>query len=96
MASDMPAALKKEWETYRQKLRDIPADWLKVPNQYINWPQAPDGEYPDILITEPALEEDGTNPHPVIRIADRTAADNDAINQLVPIDGIDETEDDLL
>ena len=96
VADDMPAALKKEWEDYRQKLRDIPQDWAAVPNKLIKYPTAPDGEYPDLDIATPVLDENGTNPHPVIRIADRTAADNDAINQLVPIAGIDETEDDLL
>ena len=97
IADDMPAALKEEWRIYRQRLRDIPADWLKVPNKYINWPQAPDGEMPDRIVTDRMLDEEtGLDPHPIIRVAERTAADNDAINQLVPIEGIDETEDDLL
>ena len=91
VASDMPAGLKKEWETYRQKLRDIPQDWAAAPNSLIRFPKSPDGEYHDIDIAEQDLDpETGEAPHKIIRIADRTAADDDAIGMLTPVYGIDE------
>ncbi len=86
--ADMPSALKKEWETYRQKLRDIPQDWAAVPNHFIKFPVAPDGEY--------APEPENDDEVPVIMVSERTAEDNDAIGQLIPMAGIDETESDLL
>ena len=82
VSETMPEADKAEWETYRQKLRDIPQDWANVPNTLIMWPQAPDGEYPEVALNDPE--------HPVIKVADRTAADADAMAQLTPITGIDE------
>ncbi len=91
VASDMPAGLKKEWETYRQKLRDIPQDWADAPNALIRYPKSPDGDYRDIDIAEQDLDpETGEPPHKIIRIADRTAADDDAIGMLAPVSGIDE------
>ena len=84
IADDMPADLKTEWEAYRQKLRDIPADWAAVPNHLIQFPMAPDGEYDD-----PYVRNDDPE-HEVILVGARTAADADAIGQLTPIDGIDE------
>ena len=43
-APDIPAALKKPWEDYRQKLRDIPQDWVGVGTVtcLIVWPKEPD------------------------------------------------------
>ena len=89
IADDMPADLKAEWEAYRQKLRDIPADWSAVPNHLIMFPQAPDGEYDDKYVKNEDPE------HEVTLISARTAADNDAIGQLIPIAGIDEDESSL-
>ena len=86
--ADMPEDLRKEWEAYRQKLRDIPQDWAAVPNHFIKFPVAPDGEY--------ASEPENDDEVPVIMVSERTAEDNDAIGQLIPMTGIDETEADLL
>ena len=84
IAEDMPDAVKALWTAYRQKLRDMPADWAAVPNHMIKWPTDPNGEYDEPMIRN----EDPDNP--VILIANRTAADADAIRQLVPIAGVDE------
>ena len=84
VSDTMPDAMKTEWEAYRQKLRDIPSDWAAVPNHLIQFPIAPDGEYDDEYIRNEDPE------HEVILVANRTAADADAIAQLTPIDGIDE------
>ena len=89
VAEDMPADLKAEWETYRQKLRDLPATWAAVPNHLISYPVSPDGEGDDPYVRN----EDPY--HEVILVGARTAADNDAIGQLVPISGIDEEASDL-
>ena len=83
--ADMPSELKEKWVAYRQKLRDIPADWADVPNHLIKFPDTPDEDYPNVEMDDPE--------HPVIKIADRTAADNDAIAQLTPIVGVDEYSD---
>ena len=80
IADDMPESVKAE----RQKLRDIPADWSAVPNHLIKWPTDPDGEY-----DEPYIRDEDPE-HKVIRIAERTADDADAIAQLAPITGVDE------
>ena len=84
----MPADTKQKWLDYRQKLRDVPADWADVPNHFIKWPEDPDGEYHN--------EPENDDEVPVIMVGERTAADNDAIRQLVDYAGIDETESDLL
>ena len=84
IAEDMPDEVKAKWLAYRQKLRDIPADWAAVPNHMVRWPTDPDGEYDDPY---PRNEDPE---HEIIMIADRTAADNDAIGQLTPITGVDE------
>jgi len=89
LASDMPAELIAAWETYRQKLRDLPETWAAVPNELISWPVAPDGEGDDPYVRNEDPE------HEVILVGARTAADNDAIGQLVPISGIDEEASDL-
>jgi len=84
IAEDMPDEVKAKWLAYRQKLRDIPADWAAVPNHLIRWPTDPDGEYDDPY---PRNEDPE---HEVIMIADRGADDADAIAQLAPITGVDE------
>jgi len=84
ISEDMPEALKAEWMAYRQKLRDIPADWAAVPNHLVRFPTAPDGEYDD------PYPRDEDPEHKVIQIAERTADDADAIAQLAPITGVDE------
>lgn len=73
LAEDMPEGLKQQWRDYRQKLRNLPEDWAGVPGIFIRFPLAPD-EGPDPNFNDPHV--------PVIRIADRTEADNDAIGQL--------------
>jgi len=82
IAEDMPADIKQNWLDHRQKLRDIMQDWAAVPNHFIKWPADPDGEY--------APEPENDDAIPIIRVADRTAEDADAIGQLTPISGIDE------
>jgi len=84
IAEDMPADVKAKWEAHRQKLRDIPADWAAVPNHLIQFPTDPDGEYDDPYVRNEDPE------HEVTLVANRTAADADAIGQLGPINGIDE------
>ena len=42
ISDDMPAAVKEEWQAYRQALRDLPADFDGVPEYLIVFPQAPD------------------------------------------------------
>jgi hypothetical protein len=82
LPSDMPADLRAEWEAYRQKLRDIPQDWAAVPNHFIKFPTAPDGEY--------APEPENDDEVPVIMISERTAEDNDAIGQLTSYAGVED------
>tara|TARA_B100000953_G_C17985668_1_gene410439 strand:- start:30 stop:770 length:741 start_codon:yes stop_codon:yes gene_type:complete len=84
IAEDMPDEVKAKWTAYRQKLRDIPADWAAVPNHLIRWPTDPDGEYDD------PYPRDEDPDHKVIRVSERTADDDGAMAQLTPIDGIDE------
>jgi hypothetical protein len=84
IAEDMPDEVKAKWLAYRQKLRDIPADWAAVPNHLIRWPTDPDGEYDDPYVRDEDPE------HKVILVAERTADDADALAQLTPIAGIDE------
>jgi hypothetical protein len=72
IAADMPEALRQQWLDYRQKLRDLPDDWLEVPNYLVRFPRSP---------------EDGPNNEfaenlGVIRIADRDASDADALSNL--------------
>ena len=84
IADDMPESVKAEWMAYRQKLRDIPADWAAVPNHLVRWPTDPDGEY-----DYPYVRDENPD-HKVIQISERTAEDADAIAQLAPITGVDE------
>jgi hypothetical protein len=73
IASDMPEELKQKWITYRQKLRDMPTDWAGVPEHLVRFPLSPD-QTVDMNFDDPEVD--------VIRIADRTEADNDALAQL--------------
>ena len=43
-ATDTPSALKKPWEIYRQRLRDLPNDWAGIgtATHLIAWPKDPD------------------------------------------------------
>jgi hypothetical protein len=84
VSESMPEEVKAKWEAHRQKLRDIPADWAAVPNHLIQFPVDPDGEY-----DEPYVRNEDPE-HEVTLVANRTAADADAIAQLTPISGIDE------
>lgn len=75
ISPDMPEELKQAWLDYRQKLRDLPVDLLEVPNYLIRFPKSPTDTY------DPYFE----NPHvQVVRIADRTSADNERLRQLPP------------
>ena len=74
IAPDMPEALKQQWLDYRQKLRDLPADWADVPNYLVRFPQSPE-DGPNMEFAE------NIN---VIRIADRDASDADALSNLPP------------
>ena len=73
IASDMPEELKQKWITYRQKLRDMPTDWDGVPEHLVRFPLSPD-QTVDMNFDDPEVD--------VIRIPDRTEADNDALAQL--------------
>jgi hypothetical protein len=66
--------MKQKWLDYRQKLRDLPADWADVPNFLIQFPQAPDDDF--VPFSDPHVK--------VIRISERTADDNDALSNLPP------------
>ena len=75
IAPDMPEELKQQWLDYRQKLRDLPDDWLEVPNYLVRFPLSPDD----------TVNMEFDDPHvDVIRIEDRTDDDNDALSQLPP------------
>lgn len=73
VAPDMPEELRQQWLSYRQQLRDLPNDWLEVPNYLVRMPRSPDDKI-DMAFDDPEVA--------VIRIADRTAEDNDALAQL--------------
>jgi len=73
IASDMPNAMKTEWTAYRQKLRDMPTDWAGVPEYLVKFPKSPEETF-DSNFDDPAVD--------VIRVADRTEEDNDALSQL--------------
>ena len=44
LSEDMPDQVKNEWKVYRQRLRDIPTDWVGVGSatHLIQWPLDPD------------------------------------------------------
>ena len=87
-AADIPDDIKKDWTDYRKKLRDLPEDWKESPNELIEWPKDPDKQK-----TEAEFEA-SEQPKPLIdhyvKIADRTAEDKKAIEQMWPIAGVDE------
>jgi hypothetical protein len=75
VSEDMPDDIKNAWLTYRQKLRDIPETYADVPNWLIRFPMSPDEQaVGDIDFNDPEVD--------VIMIADRTDADQAAIDQL--------------
>ena len=71
---DMPAELKQEWLDWRQKLRDLPADWADVPNEFIVFPREPG-------TIENRYSED-SDKDDVVWIKDRSDADADALKQI--------------
>jgi hypothetical protein len=73
IAEDMPDSIKQAWVTYRQKLRDLPDRWADVPNHLIRFPLSPD-QTVDIEFENPEVK--------VIRVEERTAADQAALDQL--------------
>ena len=75
IAPDMPEALKQQWLSYRQKLRDLPVDWADVPNYLVRFPRSPEDG--------PNMEFENEHVQ-VIRIADRDASDADALSNLPP------------
>ena len=75
MVSDMPDALAAEWTTYRQTLRDLPALTAAVDNTFVTYPTAPN-EIDHLTLTE-------STGH-LVRIADRSAAQQAAIDNQTP------------
>ena len=73
ISEDMPESVKAAWLTYRQKLRDLPDRWADVPNHLIRFPLSPDMKV-DIEFENPEVK--------VIRVEERTAADQAALDQL--------------
>ncbi len=72
IADDMPAALKQEWLDFRSTLRELPTLTADIPNNLIGYPTAPDEPDPLDLLEN------------FVSIADRTAADQDAIDSQLP------------
>ena len=77
--SDMPDEMIKEWHDYRQTLRDIPQDWKDVPNDLIQFPTEPGTK--DVRYDETTDD--------IIWIADRSAADADALKQIKNIPNVE-------
>ncbi len=77
---DMPAAMKQEWLDWRQKLRDLPADWKDVPNEFIVFPREPG-------TIEHRYSED-SDKDDVVWIKDRSEADADALKQIENISNV--------
>ena len=75
MVSDMPDALAAEWTTYRQTLRDLPALTAAVDNTFVTYPTAPN---------EPANLDLAESTGHLVRIADRSAAQQAAIDNQTP------------
>jgi len=73
ISEDMPAELKQKWLDYRQKLRDIPVNYAIVPNHLIRFPHPPD------QVGDPDFDDPDVH---IIRIEDRTAEDQAALDQL--------------
>ncbi len=70
---DMPEELKVKWLKYRQQLRDLPKDWLDVPNWLIKMPFSPDESF------DPNFEDPEVT---VIRLHERSISDAEVIRQL--------------
>lgn len=78
---DMPAAMKQEWLDWRQKLRDLPADWADVPNEFIVFPREPQ--------TVDTRYDETTDKDDIVWIKDRDAtADADALKQIENISNV--------
>ena len=77
---DMPAAMKQEWLDWRQKLRDLPADWKDVPNEFIVFPREPGCK--EHRYCEESDKDD------VVWIKDRSEADADALKQIENISNV--------
>ena len=75
VSEDMPESLKNSWLTYRQKLRDFPVTYAAVPNWLVRFPLSPDQQ----AAGDVEFEDENID---VIMIADRTAEDQAAIDQL--------------
>lgn len=75
VAPDMPEDVKQAWLTYRQKLRDFPVTYAAVPNWLVRFPLSPDQQ----AAGDVEFEDENID---VIMIADRTAEDQAAIDQL--------------
>ncbi len=72
IADDMPAELKQEWLDFRSTLRELPTLTADIPNNLIGYPTAPDEPDPLDLLEN------------FVSIADRTEADQDAIDSQLP------------
>ena len=80
--SGVPLEDRTIWENYQQLLRDVPEDWKDVPEELVRMPQAPDnndGNLGEVTGTEGYPFNDPEKP--VIMIVDRTAEDDEVINQ---------------
>ncbi len=71
---DLPESLKQEWYDFRQTLRDLPELTKDIPNEYIQFPTAPD-EANDI---------DNWPEGTVMRLADRTPEIQKIIDECTP------------
>jgi len=71
---DMPADLITEWHDYRKTLRDIPADWADVPNEFIVFPTEPK--------TVDTRYDETTDKNDLVLIVDRAVGDADALKQI--------------
>ena len=77
----MPESLIKEWEDYRQILRDIPEDWKDVPNEFITFPTEPQ--------TKDIRYDEATDKDDIVWIKDRDETrDADFLKQLKNIPNV--------
>ena len=78
---DMPESLIKEWEDYRQILRDIPEDWKDVPNEFITVPTEPQ--------TKDIRYDEATDKDDIVWIKDRDETrDADFLKQIKNIPNV--------
>jgi hypothetical protein len=75
MVADLPADLDAVWTTYRQVLRDLPALTAAVDNTFVTMPTPPN---------EPAHLDLAESTGHLVRIADRSAAQQAAIDNQTP------------